>query len=367
MNPREPNAYYAHEGLGWIAYKTGDLDRAQAAFGEALRLVPGYHNAHTGLGWTSLARRDLVRAEASFTSALRQAPDDRDARRGLGFVAYHRGHWSGAIARFRAVLRDDEDDTLARSALGWAMHYSGDHAAARAVFDDVARREPTWADPLLGLAWIAERQGRPADARAAFRAAFDTSAPYVATGEPGHRLRALLTGRPEWLDLWRDLAWALYHQRAHALAEAEFRRILERHPADADALRGYGFTLHALKRYREAIPPLERASAAAPALPPVREQVEIPGVPGLYAIVSDAASTLAWSHYHVGDYAASLRLFREVTGRNPDWADAWSGLGWTLARRGERTEAERAFRRSLAAQPRYPDAVAGLESLGRRP
>jgi len=120
LGPRDPNAYYAHEGLGWIAYRTGDQNRALTAFNETLRLVPGYHNAYDGLGWVYLARRDVVRADASFTAALKIAPDDRDARRGLGFVAYHRGDWVAAIERFQALLKEQEGDTVTRSALGWA-------------------------------------------------------------------------------------------------------------------------------------------------------------------------------------------------------------------------------------------------------
>jgi tetratricopeptide (TPR) repeat protein len=365
LDPRDPSAYYAHEGLGWVAYRTGDHDRALAAFGEALRLAPGYHHAHTGLGWAYLAKRDLERAEANFEAALGRVPGDSDARRGLGFVAYHRGDWAKAIARFEDVLRGNEGDSLSRSALGWAHYYKGDHAIARSVFQQVARREPTWADPLLGLAWIAERQGRRDDAKAGFRAALARSASYVATADPAASLRTLLAGRPDWLDVWRDLGWALYHQRAFALAEVEFRALLDKHPGDADGHRGVGYALFALKRYRDAVAPLERARGTA--LPPVRERVEVPGAGGLHPITSDAASTLAWTHYHSGELRQALALFRDVTVRHPDWADAWSGLGWTLSKNGDRGEAERAFRRALVAQPGHPDALAGLRALGRRP
>jgi Flp pilus assembly protein TadD len=283
-------------------------------------------------------------------------------------VAYQRGEWPVAIERFRLILREDESDSLTRSALGWALYYKGDQTAAQATFQDVAKREPSWADPLVGLAWIAERRGREAEAKARFREAIDKSAPYVATGETGAAFRALIAGLRTWADLWRDLGWALYHQRAFALAAAEFRAMQERYPTDADVARGLGFALYALKRYREAVAPLEQALTGGGALPPVRERVEIPGAPGLYTIVSDAASTLAWTRYHLGEFAEALRLFREVTRQHPDWADAWSGLGWTFARRGDRVEAERAFRRSLEAHPNYPDALAGLQSIGlRRP
>jgi Flp pilus assembly protein TadD len=365
LNPHEPNAYAAHEGLGWIAYKANEYDRALGLFAEALRLRPGYNNALDGLGWTYLGKGELVKAETSFTKATESVPGDLDARRGLGFVAYHRGAWRQAIDRFRDVLRQNEGDTLTRSALGWAYHWSGDGRAAAQTFEDVARREPSWADPIMGLGWVAERQGRADEAKARFRAAIAKAAAYVTTTDPRGGFHTLLA-RPGWTDLWRDLGWALYDQRSFGLAEGEFRTLLSRHPDDPDALRGLGYSLYMLKRYREAIPVLQRSLASGASLPPIRERVEIPGTAGLHEIMSDAASTLAWSHYWAGDLVGALKLFREVTARRPDWPDPWSGLGWTLSKTGERDEAERAFRRSLAAQPGYPDAESGLRSLGRR-
>jgi tetratricopeptide (TPR) repeat protein len=360
--PTDPNAFYAHEGLGWIAYHAGDLDRAITSFGHALRLNPGYHNAHDGLGWVYLARRDYVRAEANFTTARRAAPDDHDAMRGLAFVSYHRADWRRAVERLRDVVRRNDRDTVARSALGWAYFQRGDYKDSRRAFDEVARREPTWADPHAGLAWIAERDGRVADAKAAFKAAMAKSAAYVLTPD----FRTLVSGRAEWRDLWYELAWSLYHQRAFTLAEREFRAMIEHAPRDADALRGLGYTLYALKRYRDAIQPLQQSIAIDPKLPPVHERVEIPGAPGLHPIVSDATSTLAWSYYHAGEYPSAQRLFREVTQRQPDWADPHSGLGWTLAKLGDPAGAEQAFRQSLQRAPHHPDARIGLRLLGKK-
>jgi tetratricopeptide (TPR) repeat protein len=363
LGPRDANVGYAHEGLGWIAYREGDHDRAQTAFSEALRVSPGYHNALDGLGWTYLARRDFARAQAHFEAALARVPDDADARRGLGFVAYRRGDWPAAGRIFRDVLKANEGDTVTRSALAWTHYYAKEYGEARRLFDDVERREPTWADPYAGRGWIAERQGRADEAKAQFRIAIARGAAYVATPE----MRTLLSGRPQWKDLWHELAWSLYHQRAFAQAESEFRALLERNRQDADGLRGLGYTLYAVKRYREAIPVLQQALGTGTALPPVQERVEIPGVAGLHAVVTDTTSTLAWSHYHAGDLQPALKIFREVTARQADWHDAWSGLGWTLLKLGDRAEAETAFRRSLQSRPGYPDATQGLIALGRRP
>ncbi|MFQ5883227.1 MAG: tetratricopeptide repeat protein, partial [Candidatus Methylomirabilales bacterium] len=225
MNPNEPNAFYAYEGLGWIFYKAGNYDGALAAFADSLRLNPAYHSPHNGLGWSYLAKGNLIRAAANFHAALGLLPDDLEARRGLAFVAYHHRDWTQAILRFREVLRRDDGDTRSLSALGWAFYYKESYPRARKIFADLARREPTWADPLLGLARVAEREGRHKEAKANFRAAIRKSAPYVATAES----RRLLSEHPEWIDLWRELGWGLYHQRAFAQAEAEFRALVAYH------------------------------------------------------------------------------------------------------------------------------------------
>lgn len=359
LNPDEPNAFYAYEGLGWIAYKAGNLDDALASFADSLRLNPVYPGALNGLGWSYLGKGNLIRAAANFHAALGLVPDDLEARRGLAFVAYHHRDWVQAIQRLREVLWRDANDTRSLSALGWAFYHKKDYPRARKIFTDLARREPTWADPLLGLARVAEREGHHKKAKARLRAAMKKSAAYVATADT----RKLLSEYPEWIDLWREIGWALYHQRAFAQAEAEFRALVAYHLNDADGLRGWGYTLFARKRYQEAIPLLRRSLATARALPPVQERVEIPRAPGLHAIVSSAASTLAWSHYYAEDLTKALRLFRQVTRRHPDWVDPWSGLGWTHLKLGNRKEAKRAFRKALTVQPGYADALIGLRTF----
>ncbi len=248
---------------------------------------------------------------------------------------------------------------MSRSALGWTYYYTGDYQRARPIFLELTRLESTWADPWAGLGWTAARQGQTAEAQQSFRTAMGKSAGYVATPE----LRKLVAERPGWVDLWRDLGWALYQQRAFAAAEGEFRSLVVVHPNDADGLRGLGYSLYMLRRHREAIPVLRRSLELGPTLAPVREQVEIPGSARLHPILSDAGSTLAWSHFHAGDFAVALQHFRVVTERHPDWADPWSGLGWTLLKLGNRVEAEGAFGRSLQAEPSYPDALQGLQAL----
>jgi tetratricopeptide (TPR) repeat protein len=361
MEPDELTGFLAYEGLGWVAQKTGDYDRAIAAFNESLRLHPDYYGAYNGLGWSYIGKRNLPEAEKHFNAALQSEPESIDAVQGLGFVAYHLGQWEEAIRLFGDVLRVKKGDTVTQSALAWAYFYTEEFAKASQIFRNLMESEPTWADPLLGLAWIAEKEGHPNKAKPYFQSAIEKSATYVATS----KFQNFLIKRPEWMDLWRDLGWALYYQRNYTRAEVEFQAFLKLYPDDASGLRGLGYSLYALKRYQEAVPPLERSLALKAALPPVREQVRIPGTSKLQWIMSDAASTLAWSYHYTGNFSNALQQFVRVTKKHPDWADPWSGIGWTLLKIGDKEGAERAFRRSMKARSDYLDASSGLKAVQR--
>jgi len=159
MDPDDPNAFFAHEGLGWIAYKSGDYDRALAAFAKTLKTNPGYFYIYNGLAWSYLGKRDYVRAEGNFMKTLADDPEDLDAQRGLGFVAFHRKKWPKAIEYAKEALQENEKDMLSRSLLGWSYFYKNNLETAGRIFKNSSRNEPASADPFLGLAWVAQRQG----------------------------------------------------------------------------------------------------------------------------------------------------------------------------------------------------------------
>lgn len=367
MDANDPNAFFAHEGLGWVLYKFGDYDRALVEFAKTLKINPGYFQIHNGLAWSYLGKRDYIRAEANFRKTLAEDSLNLDAQRGIGYVEFHRKNWERAIEFAKIALRQSEWDLLSRSLFGWSYFYLGNLEKAERIFKKTRNNSPAAPDPLLGLAWIAHRQDRVEEAKKLFREAIRLSAVHVAYPYlPIPNFRDLLKRKPEWIDLWRDYGWGLFHQRAFVLSEKEFRVLLSRYPDDSVGLEGWGYALYSLKRYREAIHPLERLVASNASLPSIREKISIPGAKGLHEVMSNETSTLAWSYYFSGNYGKALSLFRKVTRRHPDWVDPWSGLGWTLLKIGDRKESESAFRQSLKLRPGYPDADMGLKEHGKR-
>lgn len=93
--------------LGFACHALGDLDRAEQAFAEHARQVPGEGDDAFGLGIVALDRDDLPAAEEHLQRALRlhgeQASAGLDRRRELakvwarlGDVHARRGHWEAA-------------------------------------------------------------------------------------------------------------------------------------------------------------------------------------------------------------------------------------------------------------------------------
>jgi tetratricopeptide (TPR) repeat protein len=60
--------------LGWMYFKTGKIDEAGAAFGNALRVFPGYHRAYAGMGQVLAAQGLIPDAIESYRQAQGVVP-----------------------------------------------------------------------------------------------------------------------------------------------------------------------------------------------------------------------------------------------------------------------------------------------------
>jgi tetratricopeptide (TPR) repeat protein len=60
--------------LGWMYFKTGKTDEAAAAFGNALRMFPGYHRAYAGMGQVLASQDRIPQATESYRQAEAVVP-----------------------------------------------------------------------------------------------------------------------------------------------------------------------------------------------------------------------------------------------------------------------------------------------------
>ncbi len=81
-----------------------DPDSALTKLTESLRLDPKFNETHMALGKTYSARQDLDRAAAAYRQALDLRPDLPAARSKLAFVYHQQGNLAGALESFHAYI-----------------------------------------------------------------------------------------------------------------------------------------------------------------------------------------------------------------------------------------------------------------------
>src|SRR5262245_55776789 len=134
--------------------------------------------------------------------------------------------------------------------------------------------------------------------------------------------------------------------RAGRLDEAEplYRAILDRHPADADALHFLGLLRHQRGDAAAAIELIERAIQQAPQ----------------YA---DAHNNLGNLLKIAGRFEDAERAYRRAIALRPDDVSAHSNLGAALKAQGRLDAAEGALRRALALDDRHVPALTNMGHL----
>jgi Flp pilus assembly protein TadD len=185
--------------------------------------------------------------------------------------------------------RPDAAQAASAFANALAALRAGDLGAARTGLTAYLAREPADANALFSLGWAAEREGDSAAAEDAYRRAV--------AADPW--------GDPRPLDA---LALLLHHERKLDEAEQVLRQVLERHPADADALR----VLARVEADRG------RPKVAEWALSQVRKlSPHDPAAPNDLGVLA----------LRRGDAAGARAHFEEATALDPRFVQAWSNLG----------------------------------------
>jgi tetratricopeptide (TPR) repeat protein len=177
----------AHQNLGDVLLKRGEVLPAMRHYEEVLRLAPGFADARNKLGSAlgSLGRFD--EAIAQFQEAIRLG-DNAEFRHNLGFAFAKQGRTDDAIREYEAALRLDHDHYLSLVHLGEALGSRGrlpetevplrralelraaDNEARRllavtlvqegraeeavAAYGEILRRSPDDLDALNNVAWI---------------------------------------------------------------------------------------------------------------------------------------------------------------------------------------------------------------------
>ncbi len=272
---------------------------------------------------------------------------------------------------------------------------AGDYDGARAGFEKVLKLAPQSLNAQFNLGLIAERQGRVDDAVAAYEK--------VRFLEPGHVSMLLNLGRlyrqqekyPDAISLYEtglktpgnefepallnNLSTAYRLAGKPAQAESSARRVLARHPDDAEAFKNLGLAALAQGRYRLAETVLLQARKLADKDPGVHNDLgmvylKLEQRPRALAQFQKAVALderFAPGHVNLGalalawrDYAGAERAFAKAVEIEPGSSSAWLSYAWALdGQKGRDPQkglaAGAAFEKVLALRAESSEAVCG--------
>jgi tetratricopeptide (TPR) repeat protein len=175
---QRPENPWGHYMLGLSAWKSGDLVRAEQAFGEALVRDPAHVKSLLNSSRVLLELDRPEEALERIATALEIDPASSEALRLRGRALHESGDLDGAILAYRAALASDERDSWAMNNLGlvYLQQSRAEEALgplARAV--ELRGNAPVFRNN-LGIAL--ERTGHTAAAREAFEAALAVDSTY---------------------------------------------------------------------------------------------------------------------------------------------------------------------------------------------
>ena len=201
------------------------------------------------LGSAELENSHFEDAERLLREAIAAAPERVEARHRLGVLLLLVGKPEAARQELAPVAEQSKSSAGPWFDLGRAEEALGHLDAAESAYRRALQIEPENSRALYLLGLVLSRQGRAEESRremALYQAAYER--------EQGRRQEE--TSRAAEI----NLGWVELKQMKFEKALARF----ERHPDDAEALRGAAEALSALKRRREAIAALERALVLKP-------------------------------------------------------------------------------------------------------
>ena len=186
----------AHQNLGDVLLKDGQVRGALRHFAEVVRIAPGFGDAHNKLG-VALARSGRYdEAIAQFRMAL-AIEDIAPVRNNLGYTDQQMGRLDDAIREYRTALLRDPNYLVSLAHLSQALVSCGRFAEAEAPARRVVGMRPGDREARRLLAVILVREGRIEDAIAEYR--------------------QILVRRPNDLDALNNVAWirATHAEAAH--------------------------------------------------------------------------------------------------------------------------------------------------------
>ncbi len=187
-----PDEQGAHNNLGNLQRKLGQLDAAAASYRRALEIKPDCAMTHANLGNALKDLGQFEAATASYRNSLEIKPDYVAAQINLGNVLRDRGLLDEAVASYRQALKIHPDFAVTHNNLCDILRVLGQYDEAAANCRRALELNPEFAEAHANLANIYKELDKSDEAIASFRQALRIKPDYgVAHANLGNLMLSL--------------------------------------------------------------------------------------------------------------------------------------------------------------------------------
>jgi tetratricopeptide (TPR) repeat protein len=264
----------AHNNLGGVLLKAGNLQAAIMEFKTTLTLNPLLPGAHNNLGMALAQDHQWAAARAQYEEALQLVPIYDAARRNLAALFLQLEMWPEAIAQYQEVLRLQPGEAKAHHLLALALDRAGRLSESAAEYEQALRIDPRAAVVHYDLGNLLVRNRRLPEAIEQFKEAIRLDPDYAeaianlggALLETGQLLEAMaqyqsaLQYKPDLVEARINLGSVLLRLGRPEDAIASYRAALRLSPDSSTAHHNFGVALRSIGRLEEAAAQFEMAS-----------------------------------------------------------------------------------------------------------
>lgn len=185
------------DNLAWSYVDLDDLDRANAVFGDILKIDPRAEPGLQGQAWILYMRDEYGAAAELFRKAVSHIPRGQNLA-GLAASEYHADQidLDAFAEKMRAALALDPDYSWAIRELGWVLAYAERYAPAKDQFHAAVAKNVSDANAEFGLAYVFSEQDMWEDAFKHVSRAIEIDPNYV-SALSRRSLILLMLGRPK--------------------------------------------------------------------------------------------------------------------------------------------------------------------------